>query len=124
MLNLPRTIHSKSNKNPNDESLKKLLSLSRERAEYGDTKEFEFVERNKNLCADDLLNNKACYHKKSCSEFTNIENRNRATQRYTDALEQGQATIVKRKAGRPSSNKPFWNFQNGLFKAHLELHIE
>ena len=52
MLNLPRTIHSKSNKNPNDESLKKLLSLSRERAEYGDTKLFEFVERNKNLCAE------------------------------------------------------------------------
>ena len=58
-------------KNPNNESLKKLLSLSRERAEYGDTKVFEFVERNKNL---------------------------RAIQRYTDALEQGQATIVKRKA--------------------------
>ena len=58
-------------KNPNNESLKKLLSLSRERAEYGDTKVFEFVERNKNL---------------------------RAIQRYTDALEQGQATIVKRNA--------------------------
>ena len=65
-------------KNPNNESLKKLLSLSRERAEYGDTKVFEFVERNKNLCHDDLLNNKACYHKKCYSEFTNIENRNRA----------------------------------------------
>ena len=80
------------------------MSLSRERAEYGDTKVFEFVERNKNLCADDLLNNKACYHKKCYSEFTNIEKRNRAIQRYTDALEQGQATIVKRKTGRPSSN--------------------
>ena len=91
-------------KNPNNESLKKLLSLSRERAEYGDTKVFEFVERNKNLCGDDLLNNKACYHKKCYSEFTNIEKRNRAIQRYTDALEQGQATIVKRKAGCPSSN--------------------
>ena len=85
-------------KNPNNESLKKLLSLSRERAEYGDTKVFEFVERNKNLCADDLLNNKACYHKKCYSDFTNIEKRNRAIQRYTDALEQGQATIVKRNA--------------------------
>ena len=53
------------------------MSLSRERAEYGDAKVFEFVERNKNL---------------------------RAIQRYTDALEQGQVTIVKRKAGRPSSN--------------------
>ena len=61
-------------KNPNNESLKKLLSLSRERAEYGDTKVFEFVERNKNLCPDDLLNNKACYHKKCYSEFTDIEN--------------------------------------------------
>ena len=47
------------------------MSLSRERAEYGDAKVFEFVERNKNL---------------------------RAIQRYTDALEQGQVTIVKRKA--------------------------
>ena len=55
-------------------------------------------------CADDLLNNKACFHKKCYSEFTNIEKRNRAIQRYTDALEQGQAIIVKRKAGRPSSN--------------------
>ena len=85
-------------KNPNNESLKKLLSLSRERAEYGDTKVFEFVERNKNLCANDLLNNKACYHKKCYSEFPNIERRNRAIQRYADGLEQGQATIVKRKA--------------------------
>ena len=85
-------------KNPNNEPLKKLLSLSRERAEYGDTKVFEFVERNKNLCADDLLNNKVCYHKKCYSDFTNIEKRNRAIQRYTDALEQGQATIVKRNA--------------------------
>ena len=89
---------------PNNESLKKLLSLSREQAEYGDTKVFEFVERNENLCAEDLLNNKACYHKKCYSEFTNIEKRNRTIQRYTDALEQGQVTIVKRKAGRPSSN--------------------
>ena len=68
-------------KNPYNESLKKLLSLSRERAQYGDTKVFEFVERNKNLCADDLLNKKACYHKKCFSEFTNIEKRNRAIQR-------------------------------------------
>ena len=44
-------------KNPNNESLKKFLSLSRERAEYGDTKIFEFVEKIKNLCADGLLNN-------------------------------------------------------------------
>ena len=80
------------------------MSLSRERAEYGDTKVFEFVEGNKNLCADDLLNNKACYHKKCYSEFTNIEKRNRAIQRYIDALEQGQATIIKQKAGRSSSN--------------------
>ena len=91
-------------KNPNNESLKKLLSLSRERAEYGHTKVFEFVERSKNVCADDLPNNKACYHKKCYSEFTNTEKRNRTIQRYTDALEQGQATIVKRKAGRPSSS--------------------
>ena len=60
-------------KNPNNESLKKLLSLSRQRAEYGDAKVLEFVERNKNLSVDDLLNNKACYHKKCYSEFTNIE---------------------------------------------------
>ena len=82
-------------KNPNNESLKTLLSLSSERAEYGDTKVYEFVERNKSLCDDDSLHNKACYHKKSYSEFTNIEKRNRAIQRYTDALEHGQATIVK-----------------------------
>ena len=85
-------------KNPNNESLKKLLSLSREWAQYGDTKVFEFVERSKNLCADDLLNNKARYHKKCYSEFPNIEKRKRAIQRYTDALERDQATIVKRKA--------------------------
>ena len=91
-------------KNPNNESLKKLLSLYRERAEYGDIKVFEFLERNKNLCADDLRNNKASYHKKCYSQFTNIEKSNRAIERYTYALEQGQATIAKQKAGRPSSN--------------------
>ena len=91
-------------KNPNNESLKKFLSLSREQAEYGDTKIFEFVEKIKNLCADGLLNNKVCYPRKCYSEFTNIEKRNRAIQRYTDALEQGQVTIAKREAGRPSSN--------------------
>ena len=56
-------------KNPNNKLLKKFLSLSRERAEYGDTKKFEFVERIKNLCADGLLNNKAFYPKKCYSEF-------------------------------------------------------
>ena len=85
-------------KNPNNESLIKLLSLSRERAEYGDTKVFGFVESNKSQCAEDLLNNKACYHKKCYSKSPNIEKRNRAIQSYTDASEQGQATIVKRKA--------------------------
>ena len=33
-----------------------------------------------------------------------MKKRNRANQRYNDALEQDQATIVKRKAGCPSSN--------------------
>ena len=115
------------------------MSLSCEEAEYGDTKVLEFVERNKNLCADDLINNKACYHKKCYSEFTNIEKRNRATQRYTDALEQGQVTIVKRKAGNPSSNRleietevrqlRTKSIQYNkdiciICQTHLELHIE
>ena len=33
-----------------------------------------------------------------------MKKRNRANQRYNDALEQNQSTTVKRKAGRPSSN--------------------
>ena len=33
-----------------------------------------------------------------------MKKRNRSIQRYTDAIEQGQATTVKRKAGCPSSN--------------------
>ena len=37
--------------------------------------------------------------KKCCSEFINIEKRNRALQRYTDILEQGKST-----AGRSSTN--------------------
>ena len=108
------------------------MSLSCEEAEYGETKVLEFVERNRNLCADDLINNKAC-------EFTNIEKRNRAIQRYTDALEQGQVTIVKRKAGHPSSNRleietevrqlRTQSIQYNkdiciICQTHLELHIE
>ena len=73
-------------------------------AEYGNIKLYKFYEWSKNLSPDDLVKYKAYCCKKCYSEFTNIEKRNRALQRYTDALEQGKSTLVKWKAGCPSTN--------------------
>ena len=70
--------------------------------EYGDMKVYEFFERSKNLSGNELVKYKTCYYKKCCSEFTNIGKQNRDLQRYTDALEQGKSTVVKRKTGRSS----------------------
>lgn len=79
--------------------------MTRERAEYGDVKVYDFFERSKNLSGDDLVKSRANYHKKCYSEFTNIEKLNRAHQRHNDALEQEKSTVVKRKAGRPSTSR-------------------
>ena len=79
-------------KTPNIESRQKLLLITRERAQYGDIKVYEMFERSKNLRGDDSVKYKTCCHKKCYSEFTNI------------ALEQGKSTVVKRKAGHPSTN--------------------
>ena len=92
-------------KTPIIESLQKLLLITREQAEYVDTKVYEFFERSKCPSGDGLVKYKACYHKNCYNEFINIEKRNRALQRYTYALEQGKSIVVKRKAGLPSTSK-------------------
>ena len=89
--------------NPSLDSLDKLLLRTRKRAEYKDTFVADFIERTFNCTAQELFNNKTRYHKSCYSSFTNAEKVERATKRYRESID-GQCSIVKRKAGRPSLN--------------------
>ena len=44
------------------------------------------------------------YHRKCCSNFANVNKVERAKKRYAKAMNEGEASIIKRKAGRPLLN--------------------
>ena len=44
------------------------------------------------------------YHRKSYSNFANVNKVERAKKRYAKAMDEGEASIIRRKAGRPSVN--------------------
>ena len=44
------------------------------------------------------------YHRKCYSNFANVNKVEKAKKRYAEAMDEGEALIIKRKAGRPSWN--------------------
>ena len=91
-------------RNPNNKSLKKLLSIFCEQAEYGDTKYSSLLKGIKTYVLSTNYTTKLVITKNVTANLQILKKRNRAIQRYIDALEQGHVTTVKRKAGCPSSN--------------------
>ena len=81
------------------DSFLKFLERSRQHAQYMDHSVMDFVERTRDLNPEDLLAKNAFYHK-SCYATPPKSN----IQRNGDSIESGQPSVVKRKAGRPSSS--------------------
>ena len=92
-------------KQPKLNSIKKLLSITRERHRSGDPKVAEFVPRTKERTGIDIMNKKERYHRSGYRDFTTKVKKERAKNRYEDASRLSDAFLVQRKAGRPSLDK-------------------
>ena len=90
---------------PSEESFQKLLECARERAKYRDGTVVELVERTKDTLSSVLATNSP-YHKSCYAAITNISKLERARKRYQDSIDSGEASLIKRKAGRPRLQVP------------------
>ena len=90
---------------PSEESFQKLLECARERAKYKDRTVMELVERTNDTLPDVLATNSS-YHKSCYATITNISKLERAKKRYRDSIDCGDASLIKRKAGRPRLQVP------------------
>ena len=90
---------------PSKESFRKFLECARERAKYRDGTVVGLVERTKDtlpsVLATNSSNHKSCY-----AAITNISKLERARKRYRDSIDSGEASLIKRKAGRPRLQVP------------------
>ena len=64
----------------------------------------DFVERTRDLNPEDLLAKDTSYHKSCYADIANTTKIEREKKLYHDSIENGQPSVVKRKAGRPSSS--------------------
>ena len=64
----------------------------------------DFVEHTRDLNPEDLLAKNNSYHKSCYADIANTTKIERAKKRYRYSIEGGQPSVVKRKAGRPSSS--------------------
>ena len=56
-----------------------------------------------NYPAQELLEKKFKYHKSCYLSFTNTDKVSRAQKRFRDSIEAAKGSVIKRKAGRPST---------------------
>ena len=91
-------------KNVNAETLKKVISLCKERDKFGDVSVREFLNRMNEVCVEEVIENAGFYHKQCYSDFGNVKRRDRAVKRFNEAIEQNSSVVTKRKAGRPSKS--------------------
>ena len=87
--------------NPSLESLEKLLTRVHERAYYKDSIVLNFAGRVQGITAADLFAKKSGYHKSCYAEFANVGKLERAKKRYSDSIECGESSVIKRRVGRP-----------------------
>ena len=90
---------------PSEESFQKLLECARERQNYRDGRVVGLVERTKDTLPSVLATNSS-YHKNCYAAITNISKLERARKRYWDSIDSGEASLIKRKAGRPRLQVP------------------
>ena len=87
---------------PSKESFEKLLKMTRERVEHKDCQAMDFVKRTANHTAEKLISDNATYHKKCYANFANTGKVERARKCFSDSIEKGESSVIKRKAGGPS----------------------
>ena len=90
---------------PSEETFRKLIEGARERAKYRDGTGVELLERTKGTLPSVLATNSS-YHKSCYAAITNISKLERARKRYRDSIDSGEASLIKRKAGRPRLQVP------------------
>ena len=64
----------------------------------------DFIERSRDLNPENLLANNAPYHKSCYADISDTTKIERAKKRYRDSIASGKPSVVKQKAGRPSSS--------------------
>ena len=90
--------------NPSKELFEKLLTRAREIAEYKDSQGMDFVKQNANHTVEKLISNNGRYHKKCYASFVNTVKVERARKRFSDSIESGESSIIKRKLVSRSTN--------------------
>ena len=89
---------------PTESSFEALLEMTRERHRYRDQVVANFAERTVDVSPATLIENHVTYHRVWYSNYTNKSKIDHARKRYHEAVETGDTSVVKRKAGRPSLN--------------------
>ena len=88
--------------NPRLDSIENVLSLSRERLEYGDTDVTGFVQRTINETAAIITECNGSYHRSCYKEFANKSKLERVINRYEKAVHNKNPSLSQYKVGRPS----------------------
>ena len=88
--------------NPRLDSIENVLSLSRERLEYGDTDVTGFVQRTINETAAIITECNGSYHRSCYKEFANRSKLERVINRYEKAVHNKNPSLSQNKVGRPS----------------------
>ena len=87
--------------NPTLDALEKLLSRTRERESCKDSSVSGFANRMENYSAQELLEKNVKYHNSCYSSFANADKVSQ--KRFRDLIEAAEGSVIKRKAGRPST---------------------
>ena len=91
-------------KKPTESSFETLLERTRKRYRYEYQDIANFAERTVDVSPATLIENYATYHRLCYSSYTNKSHIGRARKRYHQAVETGDTSVIKRKAGRPTLN--------------------
>ena len=89
-------------KTPSLLSITKLIERVNDRAPYKDSTVTNLTDRLTNVTLEELFEKSIVHHRDCYSEIANVEKFERAKQRYSDSVEYGDSSVVKRKAGQRS----------------------
>ena len=86
---------------PTESSYETLLEGTRERHRQRDQAVANFVERTVDVSPATLIENHATYHRVCYSNYTDKSKIDRTKKQYHEAVETGDTSTIKQKAGRP-----------------------
>ena len=88
-------------KTPSLSSISKLMERVNDRASYKDSAVTNLAERLTNVTAEKLFEKNIVYHKDYYSEIANVEKFERDKKCYSDSIEYGDSSVIKRFRKRP-----------------------